>query len=127
LPCRRSGAGQRLFDRADLDACLGRPATGGDAEGRERVEALCCRVSGSTGQESSLANQEQMLRDSSSGTVFRVYRDRGSGLRESRRGLDRPLDDAAEGRFTVVRVVWRDRFSALRGGLDRTLLVGVWR
>jgi predicted site-specific integrase-resolvase len=93
---------------------LGRPATGGDAEGRERVEALCCRVSGSTGQESSLANQEQMLRDSSSGTVFRVYRDRGSGLRESRRGLDRPLDDAAEGRFTVVRVVWRDRFSALR-------------
>jgi len=108
LPCRRSGSGQRLFDRADLDAYLGRPATGG-AEGRERVEALYCRVSGSTGQESSLANQEQMLRDSSSGTVFRVYRDRRSGLRESRRGLDRLLDDAAEGRFTVVRVVWRDR------------------
>jgi hypothetical protein len=26
-----------LFDRADLDAYLGRPVTGGDAEGRERV------------------------------------------------------------------------------------------
>ncbi len=52
-----------------------------------------------------------MLRDTASGRVFRVYRDRGSGLRESRRGLDRLLDDAAEGRFTVVRVVWRDRLA----------------
>ena len=52
-----------------------------------------------------------MLRDSSRGRVFRVYRDRGSGLRESRRGLDRLLDDAAAGRFTVVRVVWRDRLA----------------
>jgi predicted site-specific integrase-resolvase len=65
-------------------------------------------VSGSTGREWSLANQERMLRDSSRG---RVYRDRGSGLRESRRGLDPLLDDAAAGRFTVVRVVWRDRLA----------------
>lgn len=40
-----------------------------------------------------------------------MYRDRGSGLRESRRGLDRLLDDAEAGRFTVVRVVWRDRLA----------------
>jgi putative resolvase len=32
-------------------------------------------------------------------------------LRESRRGLERLLDDAAAGRFTVVRVVWRDRLA----------------
>jgi putative resolvase len=111
LRCRRSASGQRLFDRADLDAYLGRPAPAIDPGGRERVEALYCRVSGSTGQESSLANQEQMLRDTARGRVFRVYRDRGSGLRESRRGLDRLLDDAAAGRFTVVRVVWRDRLA----------------
>lgn len=111
LPCRRSRSGQRLFDRADLDAYLGRPAPAMDPGGRERVEALYCRVSGSTGQESSLANQEQMMRDTARGRVFRVYRDRGSGLRESRRGLDRLLDDAAAGRFTVVRVVWRDRLA----------------
>lgn len=30
---------------------------------------------------------------------------------ESRRGLDRLLDDAGQGRFTVVRVVWRDRLA----------------
>lgn len=95
-----------MFDRADLDAYLGRPVPAGDAG--QRVEALYCRVSGSTGREWSLANQERMLRDSSRG---RVYRDRGSGLRESRRGLDPLLDDAAAGRFTVVRVVWRDRLA----------------
>jgi putative resolvase len=111
LECRRSGSGQRVFDRANLDAYLGRPVPAADA-GR-RVEALCCRVSGSTGQESLLGNQERMLRDSSRGWVFRVYRDRGSGLGESRRGLDGLLDDAAAGRFTVVRVVWRDRLARL--------------
>lgn len=111
LPCRRSASGQRLFDRADLDAYLGRPAPADEVGGRQRVEALYCRVSGSTGQQSSLVNQERVLRDSSSGPVFRVYRDRGSGLRESRAGLNRLLDDAAQGRFTVVRVVWRDRLA----------------
>ena len=102
LAFRWSASGQRLFDRADLDAYLGRPARDAGGAAGERVEALYCRVSGSTGQESSLDNQERMLRDSAAGTVFRVYKDRGSGLRESRRGLDRLLDDAAAGEFTVV-------------------------
>src|SRR5574340_1600797 len=111
LPSRRTGAGHRVFDRADLDAYLGRPAPAPARAARERVEALYCRVSGSTGQESSLANQEKWLRESAGGVVYRVYRDRGSGLRERRAGLDRMLDDAAKGRFTVVRVVWRDRLA----------------
>ncbi len=109
LPCRVSASGQRLFDRADLDVFLGREPI--QPEAAERVEALYCRVSGSTGQESSLANQESVLRETSRGTVFRVYRDRASGLRENRKGLTRLLDDAAAGRFTVVRVVWRDRLA----------------
>ncbi len=121
---RWSASGQRLFDRADLDAYLGRPAPDADAVVGERVEALYCRVSGSTGQESSLDNQEQMLRDSAVGAVFRVYKDRGSGLRENRRGLDRLLDDAAAGKFTVVRVVWRDRLARFGvGWIERYLSV----
>ncbi|UPK63178.1 recombinase family protein [Rhodococcus pyridinivorans] len=68
-------------------------------------------MSGSAGQESSLANQEAMLRESATGAVYRVYKDRGSGLREKLAGLDRLLDDAARGHFTVVRVVWRDRLA----------------
>ncbi|MFF3178442.1 recombinase family protein [Rhodococcus sp. LW-XY12] len=52
-----------------------------------------------------------MLRESATGAVYRVYKDRGSGLREKLAGLDRLLDDAARGHFTVVRVVWRDRLA----------------
>jgi hypothetical protein len=44
---------------------------------------LYCRVSGSTGQESSLADQEMMLREQATGTVYRAHQDRGSGPRES--------------------------------------------
>ncbi|MCQ4120452.1 hypothetical protein NOF53_14960 [Rhodococcus sp. FXJ9.536] len=36
LPSRRRGSGQRVFDRADLEACLGRPAPDNDpADGVE--------------------------------------------------------------------------------------------
>ena len=107
LPSLRTGSGQRVFDRTDLDAYLGRPPAL-DKAPADRVEALYCRASGSTGQESSLADQESMLRESASGAVYRVYKDRGSGVRETRAGVDRMLDDAAQGHFTVV---WRDRLA----------------
>jgi hypothetical protein len=47
----------------------------------------------------------------------------------SRRGLDRLLDDAAAGRFTVVRVVWRDRLARFGvpcgiNGADRDHIAG---
>jgi putative resolvase len=51
-----------------------------------------------------------MLRDWSLGAVFGVYRDRASGLRGSRAALNGLLDDAGQGRFSVV---WRDRLTRL--------------
>ncbi|WP_230990300.1 hypothetical protein [Rhodococcus oxybenzonivorans] len=60
-----------MFDRTDLDAYLGRPPAPHKAPA-DRVEVWYCRVSGSTGQESSLANEESMLRESASGAVYRV-------------------------------------------------------
>jgi putative resolvase len=122
LPSRRTGSGQRVFDRENLDVYLGRPTP--ESVPADRAEALYCRVSGSTGQESSLTNQERTLRESATGTMSRVYTDRGSGLRETRAGLNRMLDDAAKGHFTVVRVVWRDRLARSSGGVDRALPVG---
>lgn len=106
LPHTTTVSGQRIFAEADLEAYLGKtpPATA-------RVEALYCRVSGTTGQESSLKTQEVDLRTSATGEIFRTYKDRAPGLRESRKGLDKLLDDAAEGRFTVLRVTHRDRLA----------------
>jgi predicted site-specific integrase-resolvase len=108
LPHTVSAGGQRIFDRAELDTYMGKKTPG---EPLERVEALYVRVSGSTGQEASLVNQEQTLRDTSHGSIYRVYKDTASGLRENRSGLTRLLDDAADKRFTVVRVVWKDRLA----------------
>jgi len=97
---------ERRFAQADLDALLGRAAPA-----RERQEALYVRASGATDQESSLQAQERELRATASGAVVGVYRDRASGLRERRPGLDRLLAAAAEGRFTVVRVTHGDRLA----------------
>ena len=45
-------------------------------------------------------------------------------MRESRAGLNRLLNDAAERRFTVVRVVWRDRLARFGvGWIERYLSV----
>jgi predicted site-specific integrase-resolvase len=97
---------ERRFDEADLDALAGV-----ETVARVRVEVFYVRVSGSSGQESSLAAQEQELRRTSTTTVGGVFKDRASGLRERRPGLDKLLKQAAEGRFTVVRVTHGDRLA----------------
>ncbi|WP_143048857.1 hypothetical protein [Rhodococcus jostii] len=74
---RRTGAGHRIFDRADPDVYLGTPASGSVGGGAGRVEAQCYRVPVSTEQEASLENREKMLRDSAGGVVHPVSEDRG--------------------------------------------------
>ena len=64
---------------------------------------MYCRVSGSTGQEPPLADQEMALRERATGTVYRAYQHRGSGLRERLERAQR--DDAATRQFAVVPVV----------------------
>jgi putative resolvase len=70
---------ERRFSSDDVDALK---APGGGAADRPRLEGLYVRVSGTTGQESSLEAQEAELRATTTGTVARVFRDRASGLRE---------------------------------------------
>lgn len=84
---------------------------GGDATTRPRLELLYVRVSGSSGQESSLASQEEQLRATASGEVVKVVKDRGSGLRENRPGLNRVLAMVSDGTVTVVRVTHEDRLA----------------
>ena len=69
------------------------------------------RVSGSSGQESSLAAQEEELRVTSRGEVVKVVKDRGCGLRENRPGLNRVLAMVADGSVSVVRVTHEERLA----------------
>lgn len=95
---------------------------GGESAGRLRLESLYVRVSGTTGQESSLDAQEAELRATATGTVARVFRDWASGLREDGPGLEKLLAAAAEGQVTVVRVRHEDRLARLGAGWLRRLL-----
>lgn len=98
--------GQRRFSVADLELF----ANGGEPKGEGR-EALYLRVSGSSGQETSLEAQEAELRTTAKGPVVAVFKDKASGLRENRRGLDQLLAKAAAGEFDVVRVTHPDRLA----------------
>lgn len=108
---------ERRFSSTDIDALKTGPAVP-----RERLEGLYVRISGSTGQETSLAAQEAELRATSTGTVARVFRDRASGLRESRPGLDRLLAAVVAGEVTVVRVTHEDRLARFGVSWLRQLL-----
>jgi excisionase family DNA binding protein len=77
---------ERRFSSDDIDAMK---IPGGEIAERPRLEGLYVRVSGTTGQESSLEAQEAELRATTTGMVVRVFRDRASGLREDRPGLER--------------------------------------
>jgi putative resolvase len=103
---------ERRFASADVEAM--KVAAGGGE--RVRLEGLYVRVSGSAGQESSLAAQEAELRATSAGRVAGVFRDRSSGLREDRPGLARLLAAVADGSVTVVRVTHEDRLARFGAG-----------
>ena len=98
--------GQRRFSIADLDLF----ANGGEPRGAGR-EALYLRVSSPSGQETSLDAQEAELRATAKGPVVAVFKDKASGLRESRPALNRMMAQARSGKFDVVRVTHEDRLA----------------
>lgn len=102
---------ERRFSSVDVDDMK---RGSGSATSRTRREVLSVRVSGSSGQESSLAAQEEELRATSAGEVVK---DHGSGLRENRPGLNRVLAMVSEGSVSVVRVTHEDRLA--RFGVGR--------
>lgn len=117
IPVMRAGR-ERRFSSDDVDAMK---VPGGERAGRPRLEGLYVRVSGTTGQESSLDAQEAGLRAAATGTVARVFRDRASGLREDRPGLEKMLAAAADGQVTVVRVTHEDRLARSAAARKRLL------
>ena len=110
---------ERRFSTAALDTFLGVDTTTAPVV---RREALYVRVSGTTGQETSLAAQEEDLRASAAGPVVAVFKDKASGLREHRPGLDRLLKAASAHEFTVLRVTHEDRLARFGGGWLEALL-----
>jgi excisionase family DNA binding protein len=111
---------ERRFREADVDALA--TSNAAEQEPEVRREALYVRVSGTTGQETSLSGQETELRETATGVVVRVFRDKASGLRENRPGLRRMLVAARAGEFTIVRVTHEDRLARFGVGWLQDLL-----
>lgn len=112
IPCTRIGTnplgGQRKYQKQDLDQYLGRDTT---PPTPPRLEAHYIRVSGGTGQETSLENQRLELAATATAPITRVYSDKSSGLNQNRPGLTRLLKDANTHTYTTVRVHREDRLA----------------
>jgi putative resolvase len=109
---------ERRFCSADVENMK---RGSGSATSRPRREVLYVRVSGSSGQESSVDAQEKELQATSTGEIVKVVKDRGSGLRENRPGLNRVLAMVSDGTVTVVRVTHEDRLARFGAGWLRRL------
>jgi predicted site-specific integrase-resolvase len=108
---------ERRFSSVDVENMK----RGGTGSQRPRLEVLYVRVSGSSGRESSLLAQEEELRATATGDVVKVIKDRGSGLRENRPGLNRLIAMVSDGSVTVVRVTHEDRLARFGVGWLRRL------
>ncbi|MHB1499997.1 MAG: IS607 family transposase [Candidatus Dormibacteria bacterium] len=103
-------------DHLRSDSAESRPSGGSRVAGY-------ARVSGTTGQEGSFEAQEAELRARFGSRLVAVYQDNGSGLRESRRGLERVLKAAEAGRLEVLAVTHADRLARFgTTWLERLLL-----
>lgn len=100
IPYSTTPKGQRVFDVEDLDEFLGVET--------ERNHAFYTRSS--KGSKTSHKNQQEQLEDAFGKTDL-IYKDNGSGLSESRRGLERLFKDAKRGKFSVVHVTHADRLT----------------
>lgn len=110
---------ERRFRVEDVDSLV----RGGDVHGiNDRVVGYV-RVSGTPGQETSLAAQEADLRERYGERLVAIYKDKGSGLNEKRRGLTRLIEHAEDGRFGVVAVTHRDRLARFGVGWIERLLI----
>jgi len=98
--------GERRFAIKDLDNLLEQ-----QKGPKPRAVAGYARVSGSSGQETSLAAQITEIKLAAGDALVKTYQDRGSGLREKRLGLDKMLKDAQLGTFNVLMVTHSDRLA----------------
>lgn len=100
IVAKRSLAGQRLFDRNDVEALMG---ASGD-------EVLAFYVRESNGNKTAMENQEKILQNAYREPV-KVYKDGASGLNEERKGLHALLEDAKLSKFNTLCIVAEDRLS----------------
>ena len=100
LECSHTPSGQRVFSQEQVDAFLGKA---------EEI-ATVFYVRSSTGDNKLLKNQEETLR-TVYGEPLKVYSDKGSGLNENRKGLERLMKGAKNKEFNRICITHKDRLA----------------
>lgn len=101
VPYHRLPSGQLFFTEEDYLAISGEKSDSND-------ERWVYYVRSSSGGKSSLANQEQQLRDGFPEPI-KVIKDIASGLNENRRGLKSLMEMAESGKLTDLAISYPDR------------------
>jgi predicted site-specific integrase-resolvase len=120
IACRYMGVrSERRYAEDDVLRLSAQVYDETDSAPTSRRAVLYVRVSGSTGQETSLVAQEEELRAAcgrDGATIVAVVKDRASGLNERRVGLLRAISMVSDDTADEIRVTHADRLA--RFGID---------
>lgn len=101
LECNYTPKGQRVFTQNQVDTFLGK-------EENENVSVFYVRSS--NGDKKTMLTQEELLK-SEFGEPLKIYSDKASGLNENRKGLEKMMNDAKQGKFNVLCITNKDRLT----------------
>jgi len=109
IQCIRTPSGQRRYPRSEILRLLG------EEQPRGNRAAIYARVSSAKQSETgNLTRQQERLEqyaDEKGFAVQAVVAEQGSGMNERRRGLDRILKMAREGKIDLVLIEFKDRLA----------------
>lgn len=100
LECDYTPTGQRVFTQEQVDAFLG----------KEPKDRIVFYVRSSNGNQSLMTAQIQELTEAY-GEPLKVFKDKGSGLNENRKGLQALFNGAEQQEFNKVCITHADRLS----------------
>ena len=95
--------GQRIFSQDDIDKFLGRDRKDGPGKTAHYIRV-------SDGNATALENQRIEL-ENAYGAPDKLYKDKASGLSENRKGLQRLIRDAENGKIRHVKITYPDRLT----------------
>lgn len=98
----KNKAGQYTFEMKDLEEFLGRAV--------EKEELLGFYIRSSSGQQASLKTQEKLLAEKF-GKPVKIFKDKASGLRDDRKGLNSLIAAIQKGEINIVAITNKDRLT----------------
>lgn len=102
-----NAAGQKIFDKQQLQVFKNKQL--GIITQTPR-ETIVFYTRSSNDNDVLLETQEDLLKEKY-GEPYKIYKDKGSGLNENRKGLNQLIKDASKGYFTTIAITNKERLT----------------